>query len=424
MSFRQKTIILALLGIINGNAVQTFAANRKAVFHAIVSIDSTGDYTSIQMAINQAPDNRKEPYRILVKDGFYLEHLEIPASKTNICLIGTNPEKVIIGESTNVNEPVRIINGKSVRSGTVVNVYGDDFHAENITFKNLWGMEKKAGPQALVMNTFADRVILKNCKLMSYQDTYLTSTRKNTDRHYLKQCDIEGAVDFIYGSGNVVFDSCCIGINRKSGGYIVAPNHSPVVPWGYVFLNCRIVPKQDSTDVWLGRPWHRTPKVVFINTVSEVSIRPLGWVDKMGGLPAIFAEYNTMDSKGNPIDLSERRTSYWNWKDTSKTEKVTAEALSLLTKEEAECYTVPNVLSGGDNWKPEQRCTAFPNPLVRRSEKELRWGKTKGAIGYLCFVNGKLVAIVDQTNLKINTKATDRITVRAVNESGGFSTTN
>lgn len=417
MNFKLKIATLVLLGIFNGN---TFAAKKQSVYHAVVSTDSTGDFTSIQAAVDHAPDNSKVPYRILIKDGFYQEHLEIPASKTNICLIGSSPEQVIIGESTNVSEPVRTIQGKKVRSGTVVNVYGNDFHAENISFKNLWGMEKMAGPQALAINTYADRVLLKNCKLLSFQDTYLTSTRKHTDRHYLKNCYIEGAVDFIYGSGNVVFDSCTIGINRKSGGYIVAPNHSPLVPWGYVFLNCSIIPKQDSTDVWLGRPWHETPKTVFINTTTEVKIRPLGWVDKMGGLPAIFAEYNTRDTQGQIVDLSQRRTTYWNWKDTSRTEKVTAVALSILTKENASYYTVANVLSGNDGWKPEETCAALSAPKVKRTDKSLLWSKTEGAIGYLCFVNDKLVAVVNQTHLKIKTKASDCISVRAVNKTGGF----
>ena len=420
MNLNFKTFVLILFCIYCGNVTATAAVKKQTVYHAVVSLDSTGDYTSVQAAVDAAPDNSKEPYRILIKKGFYEEHLEIPASKTNICLIGASPDQVIIGESTHVGEPMRTIQGKKVRSGTVVNVYGDGFHAENISFKNLWGMEKKAGPQALALNTFADRVILKNCKLLSFQDTYLTTTRNPTDRHYLKNCYIEGAVDFIYGSGNVVFDSCTIGINRKSGGYIVAPAHSPLVPWGYVFLNCSIVPKQDSTDVWLGRPWHKTPKTVFIHTTTHVKIRPAGWVDKMGGLPAIFAEFDTKDAQGNIVDLSQRRTSYWIWKDASKVEKLTGEALSVLSTSEAACYTVRNVLSGSDAWQPDKSCASLNSTLIRRTETNLKWNKNPEAVGYLCFVNGQLVGITDNNSLSLKTAKTDRIEVRAVNSSGGF----
>lgn len=420
MNSKHKNLCFSIALLLCGNVPSAFASKQESIYHFVVAQDKSGDYTTVQEAIDHVPDQSKVPFRILIKDGYYNEHLEIPANKTNICLIGTDPLRVTIGEETHVSMPERIIQGKKIRSGTCVNIYADNFQAENITFENSWGMMHKAGPQALAMNSYADKLILKNCRLLSYQDTYLTSTRKHTDRHYLKNCYIEGAVDFIYGSGNVVFDSCTIGINRKSGGYIVAPNHSPVVPWGYVFLNCRIIPKQDSTDVWLGRPWHQTPKTVFINTVSEVTIRPMGWVDKMGGLPAIFAEYNTMDKHGKPLDLSQRRTSYWNWKDASKVEKVTAEAMNILKASDAACYTVGNVLSGNDAWQPDIRCAALENPVLRRTNSSLRWNHVQGAIGYLCFVNGQLVGITKKIRFSIKTAKTDTIRICAVNQTGGF----
>ena len=131
---------------------------------------------------------------------------------------------------------------------------------------------------------------------------------------------IEGAVDFIYNSGNYYFDACTLNIVRKSGGYIVAPSHSSDVEWGYVFVNNTItapgVPSE--TEVWLGRPWHNSPKTVWINTVAEVTIPAAGWYETMGGLPVIWAEYNTMDGNGDPVDLSQRRTEYYKTVDGEK----------------------------------------------------------------------------------------------------------
>lgn len=392
---------------------------RNAVYDAVVGPSDKADYKTIQDAINAAPANSTKPHRIYIHDGRYDEHVEIPADKPNICLVGSNPARVIIGENTFCGAPDRLFQGRKIRTGTAVEVYGDDFSATNITFVNFWGMEKKAGPQALAMSSQADRMVLTNCRLLSYQDTYLTSTRKPTDRHYLKNCLIEGAVDFIYGSGNVVFDSCVIAINRRSGGYIVAPNHSPVVPWGYVFLNCRIVPRQDSTVVWLGRPWHETPKTVFINTTTEVTIRPTGWFEKMGGLPAIFAEYNTMDGKGKAIDLSARRRSYWKWKDNTQSEKVTGEALNVLNEKQAASYTIPNVLRGGDQWEPEVLAKCLPDPILNLKNGRCRWKSVKGALGYACFVNGQPVAFTTKTTL--NGVFSETLVVRSISVSGGFS---
>ena len=127
---------------------------------------------------------------------------------------------------------------------------------------SMWGKEQNAGPQALALYTMDDRIVLNKCGLYSYQDTYLTTKTCNY-RHYLKDCFIEGAVDFIYGQGNVYFDHCTLNIVRNSGGYIVAPNHAAATSWGYVFMNTTItapgVPSE--TSVWLGRPWHDSPKI-------------------------------------------------------------------------------------------------------------------------------------------------------------------
>lgn len=92
----------------------------------------------------------------------------------------------------------------------------------------------------------------------------------------------------IYGQGNVYLDQDTINIVRKSGGYIVAPNHPKETTWGYVFMNNVITAPGNpaETDVWLGRPWHNTPVTLFINTRSYVKIPAAGWYPTMGGLPS------------------------------------------------------------------------------------------------------------------------------------------
>ena len=102
----------------------------------------------------------------------------------------------------------------------------------------------------------------------------------------------EGAVDFIYNSGDIYVENTTLLITRKSGGFIVAPSHAEDVKWGYVFRDCTITAPGDpsQTSVWLGRPWHNSPKTVFLNTRAEVTIPATGWYETMGGLPVIWAE--------------------------------------------------------------------------------------------------------------------------------------
>ena len=177
-------------------------------------------------------------------------------------------------------------NALHVSVGATVVVNSNDCLFENITLENSYGHEKQEGPQALALNTTGDRTVFNNVAMLSYQDTWITPSTSSY-RAYVRNSFIEGAVDFIYNSGDIFIDNTILYINRKSGGYIVAPSHGVDVKWGYVFNNCTItapgVPSE--TSVWLGRPWHNAPKTVFLNTRAEVTIPATGWYGDHGRTP-------------------------------------------------------------------------------------------------------------------------------------------
>jgi len=271
----------------------------------------------------------------------------------------------------------------------------------------------------LALNTQADRVALNNVALLSYQDTWITTSTAN-NRHYIKNSLIEGAVDFIYNSGNVYLDGDTLEINRPSGGYIVAPSHSADVKWGYVFQNnvIRAHKGVNVTDVWLGRPWHNEPKTVFINTQSFVNIPAKGWYNTMGGLPALWAEYNTVDKDGNPVDLSQRETYYYYMSGDQKVERFGVK--NTLTAEEAAQYTIKNVMGGSDNWQPDLLCEACDAPVVKGVSGRLSWEAVPYAICYVVTKNGEVAGFTTETSFAGYTTA-DTWQVQAVNEFGGLS---
>ena len=306
-------------------------------------------------------------------------------------------------------------------------VNADNIFFENITLENIYGHEKQEGPQALALNTIGDRIAMNNVALLSYQDTWITSSTQ-TNRHYIKNSLIEGAVDFIYNGGDVYLDGDTLEINRPSGGYIVAPNHTSDSKWGYVFQNNIIRPGKTTTgetmnvtDVWLGRPWHNQPKTVYINTQTFIDLPAKGWYNNMGGLPALWAEYNTVDKDGNPVDLSQRETYYWYWEDDAKTKK--AEVFNVkntLTAEEAAQYTIKNVMSGSDNWQPDLMCEACSAPVVKAENTTLSWQAVPYAICYVVTKNGEVAGFTTETSFAGYTTA-DTWQVQAVNEFGGLS---
>jgi hypothetical protein len=390
-------------------AVTTTAATSKEkggqVFHAVVAQDGTGDYLTVQAAIDAAPVGRTEPWRIYIKEGTYKEHVDIPESKPYLSLIGEGRHKTQISCDRLCGGPT----GVKVDEGATVTARSSNLFFEGINFVNSYGHEQKDGPQALALFTQGDRVVLSRCGLLSFQDTWLTPFRLPNLRNYAVNCFIEGAVDFIYGQGNVFFDSDTLFIMRKKGGYIVAPNHHPDTEWGYVFRDNVITAPGDAieTQVFLGRPWHAQPKVAFINTKAEVTVYPEGWRNHMGGLPTLFAEYGTTDWQGHRLDLSHRCSRYWVENEQKDTIWCTSKA--VITADEAALYTVENVLSGTDGWQPRQVMTSCPQPVVGTAGKYLIWQPVADAVGYVVTVNGQTKRFTTDCRTPYNKKNTYRV---------------
>jgi len=392
------------------------------LYNAVVAADGSGDYTTVSDAVKAAPSANAVPWLIFIKEGTYTGHVAI--DKPNIYLIGQDRDKVFISDNLLCGGTTAV----DVKVGSTVYVSGDNFYAENITFDNSWGVTQNAGPQALALFTDGDKAILNNCALRSYQDTYRTSTSGIKDRHYVRNCFIEGAVDFIYGAGDVFFDACTLNIVRESGGYIVAPSHNASTAWGYVFNNCTITAPTDkiaSTTIYLGRPWIDSPKTVYLNTTSLINIYPSGWYYKMGTIPAIFADYNTMDKYGNKMDLSSRIKDYeYDIKDASGnvTSTVKGTAKNSLTDAEAATYTLKNVMSGSDDWQPTLITESVAAPVIAGNLQTISWSKVNYAICYVITKNNKVVKFTTDLTYTDNAAANgDIYSVQAANEYGGLS---
>ena len=376
----------------------------------------SGVYTSVQAAIDAAPEGRAKPWLIFIKNGQYKEHVDIPKTKPYIHLIGQNRDKTVILDDRMAGGA----NAQHVSVAATVVVNANNCFFENLTMENSYGHEQQAGPQALALNTIGDRIAMNGVALLSYQDTWITTSTSN-NRHYIKNSVIEGAVDFIYNSGNVYLDGDTLEINRPSGGYIVAPSHAADVKWGYVFQNNVIRPRAgvNVTDIWLGRPWHNEPKTVYINTQTFINIPAKGWYNTMGGLPALWADYNTVDANGNPVDLSQRE-SYYYYIDSNTGQKVEKyNVKNFLTDEEAAQYTIKNVMGGDDNWQPDLMCEACDAPAVTLANGKLSWQAVPYAICYVVTRGDEVVGFTTGTEYDAEEGADYK--VQAVNEFGGLS---
>lgn len=184
---------------------------------------------------------------------------------------------------------------------------------QSINFKRVQGADvrsKAATERGAALTIDADRTEFVNCQFYSSQDTLYTGSNVG----YFKGCKIEGNTDYIFGSGDYVFENCELsfyGYSANSvGGYITAARDQTR---GYLFYNCKVTANSQLTVTagYLGRPWRATAKVMFYNTVFKNNkvIKPEGWTEMSGVSPkqASFKEYNTKYTDGSKVDLSKRQ---------------------------------------------------------------------------------------------------------------------
>ena len=395
------------------------------VFDAVVAQDGTGNYKTVQEAIDAAPTGRIAPWLIFVKNGTYEELVTIPENKPFIHLIGQDKEKTVvcywinnggtndIGWEYSTNNP----NSKTYGKQGVVQVNSTDFYTENISYIDSYGVERQAGPMGLAMSSRNDRQAFNNCQFRSYQDTWYTDVRNSSARQYVNNCLIEGAVDFYYGAGDNYIENSTFRLARE-GSVIVAPSHAAGTKWGYVMVNNVIDGKGGRNQ--LGRAWQNQPMAVWINTTLKTTIAAEGW-SEWHIAPKLFAEYNTMDADGQPVDLNNRRTTYKVDDDKlapGETSPVTRQA--ILSAEEAAKYTYEAVTSGNDDWNPRKFFEPVEAPAeVVYANGKLTWKAVPYAICYLVMdAEGNVVGMTKDDEYAIAEAGT--YTLRSVNEYGSL----
>lgn len=256
--------------------------------------------------------------------------------------------------------------------------------------------------------------IYKRVKLLSNQDTYYSG---GTIRSYFEECSIHGTVDFICGGGDVFFENCLIYLENRSNNVITAPATNTA--WGYVFNNCTIDGFSINNNGYrLGRPWSNAPKAVFLNTTMKVLPVAAGWGDPMNVVPAVFAEYNSKTSSGSFVDLSNRRTTYT--KDAN-----TVVLNPVLSKQQADTYTIENVLGGSDDWQPQLATDQAPVPVISGDNRLITWPDNDYVLCWAVFRNAVFEQFVTSNSYTIPADVTTgaTYTVRAANEMGGLSET-
>lgn len=239
----------------------------------VVAKDGSGDFFTVQEAVNAAPDYcKQDETTIYIKDGVYEEKVTIPTNKQRLHLIGQSAENTVITWSDFAQKigPTGYEMGTSATS--TVFLYASDFLAENMTIENAAGEGKSIG-QACAITIDGDRVAFINCRFVGNQDTIYTYGKGH--HQYFRNCWIEGTTDFIFGASTCWFEDCTI--LSKKNSYVTAASTPEWEEFGYVFNNCRLIHDENTDKVYLGRPWRSFAKTVFINCELGDHILKEGW---------------------------------------------------------------------------------------------------------------------------------------------------
>jgi len=307
-----------------------------------VAADGTGDYYSIQRAVDTIPATGDA--MILVAPGIYREVLTINKPGIQLRSANADASKTVV-----VNDRSAGANEGTLHSATV-NVMSDNFFAENITIENDFNRthpQLPAGSQALALLVSGDRAVFHNVRLLGNQDTVYAGSRNCSPdgqncipaRQYFSDCYIAGNVDFIFGDGKAVFDHCEIHSTPHKGGFITAQaKHYAQEDSGFVINRCKLTADNDVIGkVFLGRPWRPSATVIYLNTEMGDHIDPAGWREWHPGEThsletSFFAEFGSTGPGAHP---SEREPS-----------------AKPLTPDQARQFEPSVFLRGSDNWNP------------------------------------------------------------------------
>ncbi|XVF38015.1 hypothetical protein REPUB_Repub20aG0061400 [Reevesia pubescens] len=279
----------------------------------LVDQSGHGNFSNIQNAINFIPSNNDKWFCIYINAGTYREKVKIPYDKPFISLIGAGKRKTLVVWDDH----------QSLETTPTFSSLADNIVVKCMSFVNSYNGPNSKNPRvpAVAAMISGDKSFFYKCGFSSVQDTLWD----DQGRHYFKRCTIQGAVDFIFGDGQSIYEDCAIhflGEELEAGlaGFITAQGRSnPFDSKGFVFKNCNVF---GYGTTFLGRPWRGYSRVLFYNCQFSDIIQPTGWQawNSIGHEKLLtFAEHG---NRGPGSDTSRR---------VSWEKKLNAETLEQLT---------------------------------------------------------------------------------------------
>ncbi|KAG7555774.1 Pectinesterase catalytic [Arabidopsis suecica] len=292
-------IIIGLVALCCFCLPHLIEAKPFGVYQRQVFVDQSGhgNFRTIQKAIDSVPINNTHWFFINVKAGLYREKIVIPQKKPFIVIVGAGKRLTRVEWDDHA----------SLAQSPTFATLADNTVVKSITFANSYNFPSKGkmnkNPRVPAVAAFigGDKSAFYSVGFAGIQDTLWDSN----GRHYFHRCTIQGAVDFILGGGQSIYQSCVIQVlGGQLGpgvtGYITAQGRdNPYDANGFVFINCLVY---GTGKAYLGRAWRPYSRVIFYNSNLTDVVVPRGWWEwNQTGYKKqlIFAEHGCFGSGSN-----------------------------------------------------------------------------------------------------------------------------
>ncbi|KAK4507423.1 hypothetical protein PRZ48_001158 [Zasmidium cellare] len=253
-----------------------YSASRTSPPSGALVVGSSGDYSTIQAAVDALSSSSSSEQSIFIEAGTYKEQVYVKKLSGPVTIYGYTEDTT----SYSANK-VTITYGLSQEdvdnndATATLRVWTSNFKLYNVNLVNSYG----EGSQALALSANAANQGYYGCQFKGYQDTILAQT----GAQLYAQSYIEGATDFIFGQeGQAWFEQVTIGVLTASLGYVTASGRdsSSSDSW-YVINNSKVAAAPgnsvESGAYYLGRPWRAYARVTFQATSLSDVINSAGW---------------------------------------------------------------------------------------------------------------------------------------------------
>src|SRR5436190_21651069 len=229
----------------------TFAASLPKP-DLVVAADGSGNFKTIQAAVDSISSSNRERIVIFIKNGVYKEKIRVDASF--LTLRGESRKGTRI-EFPQLNDD--FTKNPDALGRAVINLNrADDFVLENLTAENTAGV---IGPHAFTLYGTGDRTVIMNCDVFSHGADTVSLWLPDRGRYYHANCSFRGSVDFVCPRGWCYITNCSIYEMKATAAVWHDGSRDPDMK--FVMRHCTF----DGTNGWNLARHHHDAQFYFLD---------------------------------------------------------------------------------------------------------------------------------------------------------------